>query len=103
MKNLSFENRTSLTRKSESIIKTIEELSSCYVEREKFALLNPHAQIIRTSEIFPPLPGPLWNWSDSWSELFFVLVQHYSYSTIIIGEGGGNLAVVDSTINKNIV
>jgi len=57
MGNLCFENRVSLTRKSEDIAKTVAELSSCYAKREEFALKNPHALgAMRTSEICDPLP-----------------------------------------------
>jgi len=56
MNSLSFQNRVSLSRKSEDITRTVEELSSCYAKREEFAVSNPHAFAMRTSEICVPLP-----------------------------------------------
>ena len=54
MNKLNFESRISLTRKNEELIKTVEELSSCYETREEFALKNSHLYAIRTSEICGP-------------------------------------------------
>ena len=53
MNNLAFENRVSLYRKSEDIVKTVEELSSSYEKRVDFASknLNAYPIIMRTSEI----------------------------------------------------
>jgi len=55
MNSLSFENRISLARKSEDIVRAVEELSSCYAKREEFALKNSHLLPIRTSEICTPI------------------------------------------------
>ena len=50
MANLNFENRISLTRKSESLAQIVEELSASYEKRESFTSMNLLPQI-RTSEI----------------------------------------------------
>ena len=56
MNKLNFESRISLTRKNEELIKTVEELSSCYAKREEFLLKSPHKHLLamHTSEICGP-------------------------------------------------
>ena len=52
MNNSIFENRVSLSRKNEDIVKTVEELSSSYAKRLNFASKHLHDYpIMRTSEI----------------------------------------------------
>ena len=50
MNSLNFENRVSLTRKSENLAKIIEELSSSYEKRESFAAIKILPQL-HTSEV----------------------------------------------------
>jgi hypothetical protein len=51
MANLNFENRVSLTRKSEDLIKVVEDLSSNYQNRENFFCTPKNNSEIKTSEI----------------------------------------------------
>ncbi|MDR1181372.1 MAG: hypothetical protein LBL13_05295 [Bacteroidales bacterium] len=51
MTNLSLKNRVSLTRKSEDLIKVIEDLSSNYQNRENFFCMPQNNSEIKTSEI----------------------------------------------------
>ena len=94
MNSLSFENRISLTRKSEDLTKIVEELSSSYAKREDFVLINPRLFANKTSEII--FPTPVWY-------LSYVLVYLYNFTSDATVEGGSNYAIVDSTINKNVV
>ena len=52
MRNLSFENRASLSQKSDDLVRIVEELSSSYAKREEFAIKMSHlSSEMRTSEI----------------------------------------------------
>lgn len=105
MNSLISENRVSLSRKSEDLFKIVEELSSSYTKREKFAFANALEVQKYTSEVCT----------------FFILCAYVSYvGAVALGvavvagylacgfdiwdcSGGGEYAMVDSMTYKNVV
>ena len=101
MDSLSFENRVSLTRKSEDLNNAVEELSSSYAKRESIATIN--SRPTRTSEICTAI---------AYCYMFTIAVAAFAGAIVIYGEVGvcswgldcgGGYAMVDSALYKNIV
>jgi hypothetical protein len=111
MKNLSFENRVSLSKekKYEDILVNVEALSSSYANRERFAFNHSQEFIRYTSEICT-VPGVC---------LVVVAVGIYVYAGVVAAaavtvaiacsvgvwdcSGGGEASIIDKAIYKNIV
>lgn len=113
MGNLNFENRISLTRKSEDFLKAVEELSFCYAKREEFALKNPH--ILRTMHSTSEVCSPFF----VCAAVAIVAVGGFMYAAVVaivaaavgfstcVGVTGyddeGICEIIDFTTYKNIV
>ena len=110
MKNSSFENRVSLTRKNENLIRTVEELSSCYAKREEFALKNSYAFPMHTSEICLPvgfcafvIAAGAYVYAVAAAAAAVVELVWFVLAAWTIASGeSNNIAIADFTTYKNI-